>query len=136
MGDFTARRTAFPSDALSRQKMLSLNQHQLMRFTTAFEQRYINKLALRMKASAKRYTDIDYQPFARELFYYLQQLGITDDRAISGLAQLFIIQGYSQLSEISACIKTRLESLDAPGLVNAELLLIDELGSVPLLAEG
>ncbi|CAM4134616.1 DUF4123 domain-containing protein [Serratia silvae] len=134
--DFTTRRAAFPADARSRQKMLVLQPDQLVRFNLAFEERYINKLAARMKTNAKRYTDDNYHPFAQALFYYLQQRDITDDRVISGLANLFIARGYNQLSDVPEYITTRLESLGAPGLVNAELLLIDELGSVPLLEEG
>ncbi|WP_127960387.1 DUF4123 domain-containing protein [Serratia microhaemolytica] len=134
--DFAKRRAAFPRDATTRQKMLSLDSRQLEQITLAVEQRYIAKLATQMQAIPGRHPSAQRVHFANELFYYLQSMEITDDRVISGLAYLFVSRGYTCLDDIPTAMKTRLEDYHNPGLLNAELLLIDELGAIPLLTTG
>lgn len=132
--DFKERREQFPRDAISRKKMLSFDMGQMEVFERHLEELYIEKLtAVLSRWHNKSSEEIDYQQFCRDLCAYLESIDITDDRVIRGLGKLCLTERYYKFAEVSDWFKRQLESPKHSPQINAELLLKEQLGSVPLL---
>ncbi|MFD1261668.1 DUF4123 domain-containing protein [Entomomonas asaccharolytica] len=130
--DFKERREQFPHDAISRKKMLTFTLGQMAIFERHLSESYIQKLAAVLKRWHHKET-VDYPQFAHDIFNYLQSLDITDDRIIRGIGKLCLTNHYYCFDDIPNGIKSRLEAKELSALMNAELLLVEQFGSVPLL---
>lgn len=132
--DFKERREQFPRDAISRKKMLTFDMGQMAIFERHLEELYIHKLTDVLSRWHNKYNEeVDYAQFCRDLCQYLDSIDITDDRIIRGIGKLCLTKGYYRFDEVPDWLKSRLESTAYSTQINAELLLKEQLGSVPLL---
>lgn len=106
--------------------MLSLNQEHMKIFNRAYEDKYIKQLQQYLKEEGSVITD-----FASELFYYLKENGIDDDRCVRGIAKLCGRDHVSAISQIKENIRAEIEYEQLSGQIKAEKLLIRELGYLP-----
>lgn len=130
--DFKARREQFPRDAISRKKMLTFDMAQVTTFECHLEELYVQKLTTVLSRWHNK-DGVNYVQFCRELFDYLQSLDITDDRTVQGIAKFCLTNKYYPFNNVPDWVKSRLEATEFSAQVNAELLLVEQLGSVPLL---
>ncbi|MBD2812821.1 hypothetical protein ID853_18575, partial [Xenorhabdus sp. Vera] len=75
---------------------------------------------------------IDTVECAQQFFDWFSQNGITDDRNVRGLLQLFITRHYLTLDDLPTVMYSQLTEFSQPGHMRAESLLIQELGQVPI----
>ncbi|MCG3460619.1 DUF4123 domain-containing protein [Xenorhabdus bovienii] len=135
--NFAKIREPYPVGATSKRKMLSISQVQLDQIQSIFTERYIEKLANQIpgwleKAHFDFIPHIDTVECAQQFFDWFSQIGITDDRNVRGLLQLFITRHYLSIDDLPAALYSQLTEYSQPGHMRAESLLIQELGQVPL----
>ncbi|MBD2791581.1 DUF4123 domain-containing protein [Xenorhabdus sp. 42] len=135
--NFAKIREPFPIGATSKRKMLAITDIQLEKIQAIFTERYIKKLASLIpdwleKAHFDFIPHIDTVECAWQFFDWFSQNGITDDRNVRGLLQLFITRHYLTLDDLPAAIYSQLTEFSQPGYMRAERVLIQELGQVPV----
>ncbi|CDG22410.1 conserved protein of unknown function [Xenorhabdus poinarii G6] len=135
--NFAKIREPFPAGATSKRKMLAITDIQLEKIQAVFTARYIKKLASMIpgwleKAHFDFIPHIDTVECARQFFDWFNQNGITDDRNVRGLLQLFITRHYLTIDDLPTAIYSQLTEYNQPGHMRAENLLIQEMGQVPL----
>ncbi|WP_174868455.1 DUF4123 domain-containing protein [Pectobacterium polaris] len=128
---FVALRATFQAGCTSRRKIMRFSPEQMGELTLIFEQRYLENLVSKIESSDGENRPIDLQKIG-EIFRWLKQQGITDDRSIRGLFSLFHERGCLILEDIPADFKNVLCTEGKKGVFKAETLLLRELGSVPL----
>ncbi|MBA0169555.1 DUF4123 domain-containing protein [Pectobacterium sp. CFBP8739] len=129
--NFSALKTQFHAGSASRRKIMRFSSEQMDELTLIFEQRYLDVLVSKMESWDGENRSVDSQKIG-EIFRWLQQQGITDDRSIRGLFFLFHSRHYLALDDIPADFKNVLCTEGKKGVFKAETLLLRELGSVPL----
>ncbi|AOM42643.1 DUF4123 domain-containing protein [Xenorhabdus hominickii] len=135
--NFVKIREPFPVGATSKRKMLAITEIQLEKIQAIFIERYIEKLAGFIPEWLEK-ADFDFIPHidtvecARQFFDWFGQNGITDDRNVRGLLQLFIIRHYLTIDDLPAALYAQLTEYSQPGHMRAESVLIQEMGQVPL----
>ncbi|WP_047685625.1 MULTISPECIES: DUF4123 domain-containing protein [Xenorhabdus] len=135
--NFVKVREPFPVGATSKRKMLAITEIQLEKIQAMFTGRYIEKLAGFIpdwleKADFDFIPHIDTVECARQFFDWFSENGITDDRNVRGLLQLFIIRHYLTIDDLPAALYAQLTEYSRPGHMRAESVLIQEMGQVPL----
>lgn len=132
--DFKERREQFPRDAVSRKKMLTFDIGQMETFDRHLEELYIQKLTTVLSRwHNNQSVEVDYEQFCRDLCSYLDAINITDDRIVRGIGKLCLSQRYYTFDEVPDWIKSQLESTAYSPQINAELLIKEQLGAVPVL---
>lgn len=104
---------------------------QMDELTLIFEQRYIEGLVKNIASWGGVYSQIDMQEIG-DIFRWLKQQGIKDDRSIRGLFRLLYERDYLELKKIPAEYNSILCTEGEEGVYKAEILLLRELGDVPL----
>ncbi|MDX7986081.1 DUF4123 domain-containing protein [Xenorhabdus sp. 12] len=135
--NFAKIREPFPDSATSKRKMLAITDVQLEKIQAIFTERYIEKLAGFIpewleKAHFDFIPHIDTVECARQFFDWFSRNGITDDRNVRGLLQLFITRHYLTIDDLPAALHSQLTEYSQPGHMRAESVLIQELGQVPI----
>ncbi|MDX7991507.1 DUF4123 domain-containing protein [Xenorhabdus littoralis] len=135
--NFAKIREPFPIGAASKRKMLAITDIQLEKIQAIFTERYVKKLASLIpnwleKAPFDFIPHIDTVECARQFFDWFSQNGITDDRNVRGLLQLFITRHYLTLDDLPTAMYSQLTEYSQLGHMRAESVLIQELGQVPI----
>ena len=99
--------------------------------TRIFEQRYIDGLTEKTDGWRRDGKRADPQDIA-EIFRWLKEHDITDDRSIRGLFRLFTERDCLTLAQLPADFRAILSREGEAGVYRAETLLLKELGTVPL----
>ncbi|MFP1838435.1 DUF4123 domain-containing protein [Lonsdalea quercina] len=128
---FAELKAQFPLESVSRRKVMRFSPVQMNELTFIFEQRYLEDLVKKIKEHEDKNEPIDLKKIG-EIFFWLKQQGITDDRSIRGLFTLFHSRHCLTLEAIPADFKNVLCTKDKKGVFKAEVLLLKELGCVPL----
>ncbi|MEQ9996917.1 DUF4123 domain-containing protein, partial [Pectobacterium versatile] len=128
---FIALKSTFHAGSTSRRKIMRFSPEQMDKLTLIFEQRYLDGLISKIESEDGENGPVDLQKIG-EIFRWLKQQEITDDRSIRGLFSLFHARGYLTLEDIPADFKNVLCTEGKKGVFKAETLLLRELGSVPL----
>ncbi|ACX89190.1 conserved hypothetical protein [Pectobacterium parmentieri WPP163] len=128
---FATLRATFHAGSASRRKIMRISPEQMDELTLIFEQRYIEGLVSKIERWDGESRSIDL-PKIGEIFRWLKLQGITDDRSIRGLFSLFHSRDYLTLEDIPADFKNILCAEGKKGVFKAEVLLLRELGCVPL----
>lgn len=127
---FAELKKMYPPGSGAKRKLLRITQEQMDDLTVIFEQRYIDGLVERIDGWNITGTVVDKKKIG-EIFRWLKQQDITDDRSIRGLFRLFSERGYLELEKIPASFNHTL-SVEEDGSFKAGELLLRELGCVPL----
>ncbi|ROP56314.1 uncharacterized protein DUF4123 [Enterobacter sp. BIGb0383] len=129
--NFAELKETYPSGSVSKRKMMRITQEQMDGLTVIFEQRYVDGLVEKVKAWTPPETVVDAKNIG-EIFRWLKEQGITDDRSIRGLFYLFSEHHCLDLESIPSEFKSVLCTEFEDGAYKAESLLLVELGNVPL----
>jgi len=127
---FAELKKMYPPGSGAKRKLLRISQEQMDDLTVIFEQRYIDGLVEKIEGWNITGAVVDKKKIG-EIFRWLKQQDITDDRSIRGLFRLFSERGYFELEKIPASFNKTL-SVEEEGSFKAGELLLRELGSIPL----
>ncbi|WP_049191867.1 DUF4123 domain-containing protein [Serratia marcescens] len=129
---FIELRKAFHSQSGSRRKMLQISQEQLDKLTYLFEQRYVETLLSKINSWSEANGEPADAEATGEIYHWLKQQGIDDERSILGLFRLFHQRGYLSMKKWPEGFKNVLSNSGEDGTIKAETLLLRELGYIPL----
>lgn len=128
---FLAVKDKFPAGAGIRHKMMKISPIQMDALTSIFEQRYIVKLTECLKSWGAHKEEINIEIIG-DVLQWLRSQGINDDRSIRGLFNLFYQRGCLDVGRIPTDFREILCDINEDGAFKSEMLLIRELGDVPL----
>ncbi|SUJ35200.1 DUF4123 domain-containing protein [Serratia marcescens] len=128
---FTELRKSFHSQSGSRRKMLQISQEQLDKLTAVFDQRYVDTLVSRISNWSEAGSEPADAAATGEIYHWLKQQGIDDERSILGLFRLFHQRGYLSLATLPPEYRTALNDPNETGAFKAESLLLREMGCLP-----
>ncbi len=128
---YSALHQQFYAEGVSRRKVMRISHDQMEKLTVIFEQRYIDGLVGMIDEWSKGEEQFSTHVIANT-FRWLKVQGITDDRSIRGLFRLFHERGCLALKQMPASFITALAMEGESGVYKAEMLLLQELGNVPL----
>lgn len=129
--NFAELKKTYPSGSASKRKMMRITQEQMDDLTVIFEQRYIDGLVEKIKIWTAPETIVDAKNIG-EIFRWLKEQDITDDRSIRGLFLLFTQRNLLTLEKIPEAFRSILCTKGEKGAFKAETLMIQEIGIVPL----
>lgn len=128
---FTELRKVFHAQSGSRRKMLQISQEQLDKLMVVFDQRYVDTLVSRINSGSETGSEPTDAAATGEIYHWLKQQGIDDERSILGLFRLFHQRGYMTLATLPPEYRTALNDPNESGVFKAESLLLRELGCLP-----
>ncbi|AHE73528.1 hypothetical protein M942_24295 [Enterobacter ludwigii] len=128
---FTELRKTFHSQSGSRRKMLQISQAQMDKLTEIFNQRYVETLVGKINSWSASDREPANTEATGEIFNWLKQQGIDDERSILGLFLLFHQRGYLTLATLPPEYRTVLNDPNESGVFKAESLLLREMGCLP-----
>lgn len=129
--NFAELKKKYPSGSASKRKMMRITQEQMDDLTVIFEQRYIDGLVEKIKTWTAPETAVDEKNIG-EIFRWLKEQDITDDRSIRGLFYLFSQRSCLSINEIPLNFQQEISLKEESGAYKAESILLHELGTVPL----
>lgn len=128
---FTELRKSFHAQSGSRRKMLQISQEQLDTLTEMFDQRYVETLVDKINSWSEVNSEPADTEAIGEIYHWLKQQGIDDERSILGLFWLFHQRGYLSLATLPHEYRTALNDSNETGVFKAESLLLREMGCLP-----
>lgn len=128
---FAELKKMYPPGSGAKRKLLRITQEQMDDLTVIFEQRYIDGLVEKIDGWNITGAVVDKKKIG-EIFRWLKQQDITDDRSIRGLFYFFCKKGCLNINEIPLDFQRRLCLEEDNGAYKAESLLLHELGFVPV----
>ncbi|MGF1868055.1 DUF4123 domain-containing protein [Enterovibrio norvegicus] len=123
---FQDRRAQYPRDASSKAKLMRFDETHMRQFDVIYQSRYLAKLDVLFPSVADKDDTL-----TSSLFNYFKKNGITDDRSVRGLVQLFDEKEIENFDAFKKAYSWLIEDQSDPGHYRAESLLIKELGYVP-----
>lgn len=128
---FAELKKMYPPGSGAKRKLLRITQKQMDDLTVIFEQRYIDGLVEKIDGWNITGAVVDKKKIG-EIFRWLKQQDITDDRSIRGLFMLFTERSFLCLEKIPQTFRDILCAEGERGVFKAESLMIQEIGKVPL----
>ncbi|MGK2895225.1 hypothetical protein [Klebsiella michiganensis] len=111
--------------------MLQISQEQLDMLTEVFDQRYVETLVKKINSWSEANSGPANIEATGEIYRWLKQQGIDDERSILGLFRLFHQRGYLTLATLPHKYCTALNDPNEAGVFKAESLLLREMGCLP-----